>query len=462
MKKTFTLVMTAVVVLALGNLQHANAQNSSPYWSLAGNSNTSSTSKLGTTNGNSLRFYTNNGQRMVITTSGDLGLGTASPAYRLDITRSTGVSTMARFNNLYNGSSGDRSSLIDIRTGEGYLWRYGVGGVGNSLGLSSGQFYIERPGSGAYLTILSNGNVGIGTTSPSKRLYVVSPGSYTEDNSTSGDAIIVRATGSGACWGVNTSSVNSYGIFASTSNSSSYAGFFSGNVFTTGTYQPSDRNFKQNIVDLTSAMSIINQLKPKTYEYRQDANLKGMNLPQGKQYGLIAQDVEQVLPNLVKETKLSTEKMSAGAATAQSGAEKKEVNFKALNYTELIPILVSAVQELSKQNEDLQKQINELKGANTAVQQSSTNLTLSSASLDNYPNPFTGATSIRYNLPAGFRSAQIVISDNNGKPIKQVQLNTAGNGSLNVDASSLTSGTYNYALIVDGKTLVSKKMTVAH
>ncbi len=43
-------------------------------------------------------------------------------------------------------------------------------------------------------------------------------------------------------------------------------------------------------------MSVINKLQPKEYEYRHDGNLQLMNLPQGKQYGLIAQDVEQVLP----------------------------------------------------------------------------------------------------------------------------------------------------------------------
>src|SRR5206468_4917290 len=113
-----------------------------------------------------------------------------SPSYRLDVTRSTGISAMGRFNNVYTGTSGDRSSLIDIRTGEGFLWRYGVGGLNNGLGLNNGQFYIEHPGSGAYLTMLSNGNVGIGTTFPSKRLHVVTPGTWTEDNTTSGDAII--------------------------------------------------------------------------------------------------------------------------------------------------------------------------------------------------------------------------------------------------------------------------------
>jgi len=465
MKTTFTLVMTAVVVLALSNLQHANAQNTSPYWSLAGNSNTSSSSKLGTTNNNSLRFYTNNGQRMVLTTNGDLGLGTSSPSYRLDITRSTGLSSMGRFNNAYTGTSGDRSSLIDIKTGDNFVWRYGVGGLNNSLGLNNGQFYIQNLSSGALLTILNNGNVGIGYTAPYKKLYVASNGTYTEDNTSGGDAIIVRASGSGACWGVNTFSSNSNGIVAGTGNSAAYAGYFNGNVFTTGTYLASDRKFKQNIVDLTSAMSIINQLKPKTYEYRQDANLKGMNLPQGKQYGLIAQDVEQVLPNLVKETKFDAGKMSAGNGTAAKG---EVTEFKALNYTELISIMIKGMQELSEQNqelsaknEDLQKQIDELKGVKTTGTQS-TAATLSSASLDNYPNPFTGATTIRYNLPAGFRAAQIVIADNSGTTIKQVQLSTAGNGTVNIDASKLGSGTYNYSLVADGKVILSKKMTVAH
>ena len=473
MKTKLTMAM-AVAVIALSNFQSTNAQNSSPYWSLAGNSNTSSSSKLGTTNSVPLRFFTNNGQRMILTTSGDVGLGTNTPAYRLDVTRSTGVSNMARFNNVYTGTSGDRSSLINIKTGEGFEWRYGVGGLNNSLGLNTGQFYIERPGSGSYLTILSSGNVGIGYNAPFKRLYVASPGSYTEDNSSGGDAIIVRGNGAGACYAVNTVSINSYGIYASTGNTASYAGYFGGNVFTTGTYQPSDRNFKQNILDLTSAMSIINKLQPKEYEYRQNGNLKMMNLPQGKHYGLIAQDVEQVLPNLVKETKFDVGKAASATAATSTGVTKGEViDFKALNYTELIPIMIKAMQELSKQNqelsdknEDLQKQIDELKGVKTtgtpitASAQSVTNLTLSSASLDNYPNPFTGATTIRYNLPAGFKAAQINITDNNGKTIKQVQLSTAGTGTVNIDASTLTSGTYNYSLVVDGKVLASKKMTV--
>ncbi len=131
--------------------------------------------------------------------------------------------------------------------------------------------------------------------------------------------------------------------------------------------------------------------------------------------------------------------------------------------------MIKAIQELSTQNADLQKQIDELKGVKTAgtqstvSAQSATNITLSSASLDqNNPNPFTGTTTIRYNLPAGFRTAQIVITDNSGKTIKQVQLNTAGNGTVNIDASTLASGTYTYSLVSRWKVIENKKMIVTH
>jgi hypothetical protein len=68
-----------------------NAQNSSPYWSLAGNNNATPSSKLGTTNDISLRFYTNNVQRMIInSTTGLVGIGTPSPTSKLQINSATG------------------------------------------------------------------------------------------------------------------------------------------------------------------------------------------------------------------------------------------------------------------------------------------------------------------------------------------------------------------------------------
>ena len=63
----------------------AHAQNSCPYWSLAGNSNATSTSKLGTTNAIILRIVTNNLERMRVSTSGNVGIGTTGPSGKLHI-----------------------------------------------------------------------------------------------------------------------------------------------------------------------------------------------------------------------------------------------------------------------------------------------------------------------------------------------------------------------------------------
>ena len=80
--KKFFLLITIISVFSLSG----NGQNTSPYWSLAGNSNASPSSKLGTTNNTSLRFYTNNLQRMIINSAaGFVGIGNPSPVNILTV-----------------------------------------------------------------------------------------------------------------------------------------------------------------------------------------------------------------------------------------------------------------------------------------------------------------------------------------------------------------------------------------
>ena len=113
------------------------AQNSSPYWSLAGNSNAASTSKLGTTNNISLRFYTNNVQRMTINSAaGMVGIGTTSPTDKLHINSPSGTSPLRV---QVNGSTKFRLSS----------------GGGVSIGSST-----TPPSNGLYVS----GNTGISTS----------------------------------------------------------------------------------------------------------------------------------------------------------------------------------------------------------------------------------------------------------------------------------------------------------
>jgi hypothetical protein len=84
MKHLRLLVVTSFAVASF-LFQPVLAQNSSPYWSLAGNNNATASQKLGTTNNISLRIVTNNTDRIKILNSGNVGIGVSTPAQKLDV-----------------------------------------------------------------------------------------------------------------------------------------------------------------------------------------------------------------------------------------------------------------------------------------------------------------------------------------------------------------------------------------
>jgi hypothetical protein len=81
MKKDLIFFRLACVLFAFVSLS-AKAQNTAPYWSLAGNNGTTAaaTSKLGTTTALPLNLTTNNLTRLRIEANGRVGIGTTAPA----------------------------------------------------------------------------------------------------------------------------------------------------------------------------------------------------------------------------------------------------------------------------------------------------------------------------------------------------------------------------------------------
>ena len=92
--------------------------------------------------------------------------------------------------------------------------------------------------------------------------------------------------------------------------------------------------------------------------YQSTGEAGKMNLPKGKQFGLIAQDVETVFPELVKD---EVNVIMPDLKKNPDGL-KQEIKYKGVNYIGLIPILTQAIKEQQLQINDLRRQIKELKG----------------------------------------------------------------------------------------------------
>jgi trimeric autotransporter adhesin len=120
------------------------------------------------------------------------------------------------------------------------------------------------------------------------------------------------------------------------------------------------------------------------------------------------------------------------------------------------------VQELSKQNDELQQRVEKLEAMINAQSSAANNtqaISLSSVSLEqNIPNPFNQSTTINYTLPQQYSFAKIIIADKNGKILKEVNLSGNGRSNIKIDASGLAASAYSYSLYVDGKLAASKQM----
>lgn len=131
-----------------------------------------------------------------------------------------------------------------------------------------------------------------------------------------------------------------YGVYAYTGGSGTrYAGYFNGDVTVTGTfYNASDRRLKEDLQPLNGALGRLRQLRAYTYQFQQTGAAAALHLPRTEQIGLVAQEVEAVFPELVREER---------HVVFPEGPEgpPQETAYKTVNYLALIPVLIQAVQE---------------------------------------------------------------------------------------------------------------------
>lgn len=246
----------------------------------------------------------------------------------------------------------------------------------------------------------------------------------------------------------------------------------------------SDKRIKNEVQENVPGIKFINELRPVTYHFDVEKTnallgVKDTNEWEGKydiekiQFtGFIAQEVDA----------------AAGKLGYDFSGVDKSGNVLGLRYAEFVVPLVKAVQELDSMNKVKDAEINSLESAvsnledkidaltalvmnttsaqnttttsiNLSEEKTTSTITINGAWMEqNVPNPFTGATVIRCYIPEGFTSAEMVITAQNGVTLKRATLNQSGINEVTIDVSAISSGAYQYTLIVDGQIIGTKQM----
>ncbi len=232
-----------------------------------------------------------------------------------------------------------------------------------------GNAWVKAP----QVFIKEDGKIGLGTRNPILKIHVVeentpdirleqdgSFGASTWDIGANETNFFIREPGNGSAlpFRIRSGAPNRALVIGSTGNvtvastdnagSNSHKLFVNGDIGLTGMVsQTSDRRAKRDIMDSKYGLAELMQLSPKTYFYDAE-KFAELEFPTEKQVGLIAQEVGTLIPEAVKE----------GHVVVQENGQPIEL--MGVQYTQLIPVLISAIQEQQGQIEAKDKAFQEL------------------------------------------------------------------------------------------------------
>ena len=268
---------------------------------------------------NAMRFATSNTERMRIDSSGNVGIGTSSPGYKIDAQRS-GSGVVARFGN------GTQYSYIYTDTASVYYASNAA--ATNCLQINEASNFITAYTAGAErMRIDSSGNLLVGTTS-----NILS-------NSNS-FGFLVNA--SGAVNFVNHINGTASGVsYTQYGYNGSVVGYISQNGTTAVAYNTtSDYRLKENIQPMKNALGVVAQLNPVTYTWKADGS-------DGQ--GFIAHELQAVVPDCVTGEKDAVD-------------EEGKPIYQGIDTSFLVATLTAAIKELKAELDATKAEVAALKG----------------------------------------------------------------------------------------------------
>jgi|GEM_PF-1411454 hypothetical protein len=248
--------------------------------------------------------------------------------------------TFAAIQGNTNSSVPENSAILGFNTGAGYA--------------IAGQIPSTATGSSAILgsNLRTNGGngvfgIGYGGVAGQAQNAAGFGVSGINNNASSGNALAIGVYGQGF-----------NGVYGQTTDAANgWAGYFTADLGLEGTgyamggwVNVSDARLKSDIRPITGAIGLLQQLDGKHYTLTtKRRTIDGaVEHQQRRQYGLLAQSVESVFPEMVSEKALF---LNTGDDTL----------YKTVDYIQLVPVLVEAVKELQQEVERLRAELEELR-----------------------------------------------------------------------------------------------------
>ena len=204
-------------------------------------------------------------------------------------------------------------------------------------------------------------------------------------------------------------------------------------------YNYSDARAKENIQDVQSGLNTVSQLRPVTYEWKQNYikvdSLRHLT-PAGPwesekpQLGFLAQDMEKVIPDIVMSD---------------------NHGFKVVNYMALIPVLVKAVQELQEIVDNQATVIEQLKSSSGSMTQAQNGNKIVKCTTDGSNNLLTVSTELANDAS----NPKLLISSTTGDKEKTINLNKYA-PTVSEDVSDLHKGVHVATLYINDTPVDSK------